>query len=349
MKTWVKIALNTGYWLTYLLLLFVFFIITVSINTQLNGSADKSQLIYGWFRGMALFALLPGVLGFYGGYGFLFPRFILKRKTLRFFLGLITLMAIGSIGFILLAHAVMNEWSISAFSLEAIISQFILLAFIIMINAVIGIVMRGFITSYDDILVKEELTRKNTEVEMELVRAQLNPHFLFNTINNIDVMITQDPERASDYLCKLSEIMRYMLYESKDERVSASIECEYIQRYVELQRIRTHIPDFVEVRIEGDPTNHTLAPMTLIPFIENAFKYAEHVRQSKAVDIRMNFEKSRIVFDCLNVVAHSQRQSNGGLGNALVEKRLQLIYGEKHRLHIDASGEDYHVHLEIFE
>jgi two-component system LytT family sensor kinase len=347
MKIWVKIALNVGYWLTYVLLLLVFFLLTFSINTQVNETTDRHVLLMGWLRGVTLFAVIPGVIGFYGGYGFLFPRFLVRRKLGRFFLGLAILMMCGALFSLLFAHLLYNEWSLSAFSSDTFISQMILLNFIIMINAVIGIVMRGFITSYDDILVKEELTRKNTEVEMELVRAQLNPHFLFNTINNIDVMITQDPERASDYLCKLSEIMRYMLYESKDERVNAKVECDYIERYVELQRIRTHVADFVELRIEGDSAGHTLAPMTLIPYIENAFKYAEHAKVSKAVVIRLQFEKDRIVFDCTNHIAIDQRGAMGGLGNALVEKRLQLIYGGKHHLAINATGESYHVHLEI--
>ncbi|MFZ4784908.1 MAG: sensor histidine kinase [Flavobacteriales bacterium] len=347
MKTWVKIALNVGYWLTYFLLLLVFFLLTFSINAQINETTDKHVLLMGWLRGVTLFAVIPGVIGFYGGYGFLFPRFLVRRRLGRFFLGLSLLMISGAVATLLLVHLIYNGWSISAFSADTVISQLMLLNFIIMINAVIGIVMRGFITSYDDILVKEELTRKNTEVEMELVRAQLNPHFLFNTINNIDVMIAQDPERASDYLCKLSEIMRYMLYESKDERVSATVECDYIERYVELQRIRTHIPDFVELRIVGDSRRHSLAPMTLIPYIENAFKYAEHAKVSKAVVIQLQFENDRIVFDCINHIATGQRASAGGLGNALVEKRLQLIYGAKHQLSINATSESYHVHLEI--
>ena len=348
MKNWVKVALNAGYWFMYLLLLFMFFLLTFAMNVDGRSELSMKSMFWGWLQGISLFALIPGIIGFYGGYGYLFPRFIQKRKIKRFFIFMISIMLIGAIFSQLLAFIVFDEWHLSAFSLDVAFSQILFLSFVILINGVIGIVMRGFIASYDDILVKEQLMEKNKQVEMELVRAQLNPHFLFNTINNIDVMITQDPQRASECLVKLSEMMRYMLYESKDERVDAGVEINYIQQYIELQKLRTDISDFVMFELSGDWSNHLLAPMTLIPFIENAFKHAEHVRESGAVRINLLFESGRIYFNCINRISNLVTDNkSGGLGNELIEKRLQLLYGDNFTLNVILTESNYEVKLNV--
>lgn len=348
MKNWVKIALNAGYWFMYLLLLFMFFLLTFAMNVDGRSDLSLKILMSGWFKGVAMFAILPGILGFYVGYGYLFPNFIQKRKIKLFFLMQIAVMLVGAVISQMMSMIVFEEWHLSAFSFEVVFSQLIFLSFIIFINSVIGIVMRGFIASYDDILVKEELMEKNKMVQLELVRAQLNPHFLFNTINNIDVLITQNPQRASDCLVKLSEMMRYMLYESKDERVEAGVEINYIQQYIELQRLRTDIVDFIKFDLSGDWTNHLLAPMTLIPFIENAFKHSENVRESGAVRINLLFESGRIYFNCMNRISNRLFiNKSGGLGNELIEKRLHLLYGDDFSLDIVMDESNYEVKLNI--
>lgn len=348
MKKWVKVALNAGYWFMYLLLLFMFFLLIFAMNVKGNSQFTFESMFGVWLKGVTLFALIPGIIGFYGGYSYLFPSLIQKRKIKLFFVSLISIMLIGAIFSQLLAFVVFKEWHLATFLWEVFLSQTLFLSFIVFINGVIGIVIRGFISSYDDILVKEQLLDKNKQVEMELVRAQLNPHFLFNTINNIDVMITQDPQRASECLVKLSEMMRYMLYESKDERVEAGVEIKYIQQYIELQKLRTDISDFVMFELSGDWSNHLLAPMTLIPIIENAFKHAEHVREPGAVRIKLLFESGRIYFNCINRISNRVTDNkSGGLGNELIEKRLQLLYGDNFTLNVIMTESNYEVKLNV--
>jgi LytS/YehU family sensor histidine kinase len=182
-----------------------------------------------------------------------------------------------------------------------------------------------------------------------LIKAQLNPHFLFNTINNIDVLILKDPEKASLYLNKLSDILRFMLYETRQEEILLSQELGYIEKYIELQRIRTSNSNFVSCTITGDPGERTIASMLFIPFIENAFKYAENKKTDRAIEIEIRIEPERIVFECRNelIVREQRAPETGGLGNELIRKRLELLYAGRHSLDIQNTNNTYLVHLEV--
>ncbi len=121
-------------------------------------------------------------------------------------------------------------------------------------------------------------------MELALVKSQINPHFLFNTINNIDVLISKDAERASAYLNKLSDIMRFMLYETKPAKIPLPKELTYIEKFIELQKIRTTNEHYVNYSIKGDTANFMIPPMLLISFIENAFKYADNKKVENAIN-----------------------------------------------------------------
>lgn len=348
MKRWVKIVLNVGYWLMYLLLLLSFLLLAMSAGMKVESREALTGLIFGWIRGMTLFAVIPGVISFYLGYGVLFPRFLLRRRMLFFFSGLVITALLSAVISLAASSLAVKEYSLLKNAGSVILSQLILLMFISLVNAIIGVVLRGFITSYDDISVKEELARRSAAVEMELVRAQLNPHFLFNTIHNIDILMEKNPGKASDYLVKLSEIMRYMLYESKDEYVGIRTETEYIRKYVMLQRIRTSIPDFAVLEVKENDRDIPVAPMTFIPFVENAFKYAEHSRTGNAVVIRIEWDETKVYFYCRNRKGPvTDEKRKGGLGNALIRRRLELLYPEKHRLQCVEEEDFYEVTLVI--
>jgi sensor histidine kinase YesM len=218
------------------------------------------------------------------------------------------------------------------------------------INGVIGLVMKGFITWYEEIKLKEDLDHKNYEMELALVKSQISPHFLFNTINNIDVLIEKDAKKASVYLNKLSDIMRFMLYETKTEEIFLTEELTYIEKYIDLQKIRTSNPNYVHFQVYGDPEDVTIAPMLFIPFIENAFKYAENKKVENAIKIRVVIVKDRIGFDCENVFSDETegRPEPGGLGNDLIRRRLMLLYPRTHSLEITNLNNVYKVTLILY-
>jgi LytS/YehU family sensor histidine kinase len=192
-----------------------------------------------------------------------------------------------------------------------------------------------------------ELERKSGE--LALLRSQINPHFLFNTINNIDVLIEKDVIKASAYLKKLSDIMRFMLYETKTEKIPLSKELTYIEKYIELQKIRTANLNYVNYLVSGDADGLLIAPMLFIPFIENAFKYAENKNIENAINISVIIEKETIVFNCDNHYTGSSqtKPDESGLGNELIRKRLLLLYPNKHTLDITIENNLYKVKLTL--
>ena len=194
------------------------------------------------------------------------------------------------------------------------------MAFIALISGVIAMVMRGFITWFDEIKLKSELQQKNNEMEMALVKSQLDPHFLFNTINNIDVLILKNADKASNYLNQLSDIMRFMLYETKSDKISLFKEIEYIKKYIELQKIRTANLSYVNFNLSGDSSNKLIAPMIFIPFIENAFKHNNNKKLEDAITINIKIEEENIIFECINKFDSNRKskEEDNGLGLSLI-------------------------------
>ncbi|HEV8158952.1 MAG TPA: histidine kinase [Pyrinomonadaceae bacterium] len=220
---------------------------------------------------------------------------------------------------------------------------------IAVIHGGIALVIRGFITWYDEIKLKEELAQKSFEMELALIKSQINPHFLFNTINNIDVLINKDAGKASEYLNKLSDILRYMVYETKTEKISLAKELNYIEKYLELQKIRTSNPNYVNFEVTGNANNLTIAPIILFPFIENAFKHTENKKNSNSINIKVLIEKTKLVFECENSYQNNLQiqQHYGGLGNELIQKRLMLLYPDSHLLEIADNNGIYKLKLSL--
>ncbi len=191
--------------------------------------------------------------------------------------------------------------------------------------------------------------KKNFDVEMALIKSQIDPHFLFNTINNIDILIEKDASKASSYLNKLSDIMRFMLYETKTDKIPLQKEWAYVEKYIELQKIRIANPNAVVYGLEGSVENVTIAPMIFIPFVENAFKYSESIKADKAIFIKIKVEKNNIAFECNNHFSNDAfaKKEFSGLGNDLITKRLSLMYGDKHTLQISNENDLYKVKLHI--
>jgi sensor histidine kinase YesM len=213
----------------------------------------------------------------------------------------------------------------------------------------VACLIRAFLNWYSDIFYKRQLEKKNLETELALLKAQINPHFLFNTLNNIDVLITKDADTASVYLKKLSDILRFMLYESPTEKIMLSKEVEYISKYIELQKIRTSNNNYVTFEVEGDAEHILIAPMLFIPFIENAFKHSVNKKIDSAIEVRLIANESAIIFQCSNAYDASamQTQPKSGLGLELIKNRLKLLYKDNYNLQIDKTDNRFSVNLTI--
>jgi LytS/YehU family sensor histidine kinase len=196
---------------------------------------------------------------------------------------------------------------------------------------------------------KAELLAQTKSSEIALLRSQINPHFLFNTLNNIYSLVYQKSELAPSAVMKLSEIMRYMLYDTNADKVPLSKELNYIKSYIELQELRINKDDFVKYEINGDIDNKFIAPMMLISFIENAFKHCSKKVPSPGIIIKVNTEEKKFIFELTNYVKKNDeaKDKEGGIGLHNLQRRLDLIYPSKHKLEIKNDGEIYFIHLEL--
>jgi sensor histidine kinase YesM len=204
---------------------------------------------------------------------------------------------------------------------------------------------------YQNQQLKAELEDKNKTSELALLRSQLNPHFLFNTLNNIDSLIITNPEKASDAIIKLSDIMRFMLYDTTTDEVPLDKEVNYLKSYISLQGMRMKGSDFVSVTLEGNCHGKTIAPMLFIPFVENAFKHGQKNVKSPGIEIKLSCLLDSINFEVINCVDESRQMNKdetSGIGLINTKRRLELLYPDKHELNITRENGYYRSNLRIY-
>jgi LytS/YehU family sensor histidine kinase len=187
---------------------------------------------------------------------------------------------------------------------------------------------------------KIELEKLNTE--LEYLKAQINPHFLFNSINTIFFQIDRKNTQARETLSRFSEMLRYQLYECNGHMIPVEKEVEYLRNYVELQRLRKDENYEIEFHCEEGVKNFTVAPLLLIPFVENAFKYISHFPDKpNRLAIALKYSKGNFEFEVFNTKdGFAKGGEAGGIGLKNVSRRLDLLYPNQHTLTID-PGNDY--------
>ncbi|MBC9929256.1 sensor histidine kinase [Chitinophaga qingshengii] len=234
-------------------------------------------------------------------------------------------------------------WSFKYFLLTAYLS---VIPFALM--GILSFVLKKLIRTKGEMLLLE---KANVMAQLELVKSKTDPHFLFNTINNIDSLLSDDPAAASVYLNKLSGLLRFILYESStNEKIPLRSEVNYITEYINLEKIRSINQDFVKFNIEGSINGHMIAPMVLIPILENAFKHVGSRTTTDAIVLDLNIKADEILFRCRNIynAVKYRKSENGGLGWGLIRQRLDLQYGGHYQLEVNKDGMYYDVRLKLF-
>jgi LytS/YehU family sensor histidine kinase len=209
----------------------------------------------------------------------------------------------------------------------------------------IGIFLRIMIDWFTDRQKKTELENKNLESELKLLKARLNPHFLFNTINNIDTLIAERPEKASELLSKLSDLLRYVLYDTETDKTELGDELTIIEKYIELQKIRISNPENVHLNINCDNLHFQIPPMLFLPFIENAFKHSDLNKPDQNITLELTCNKNQIKFMCKNDFIANDKP--GGIGLELIRRRLELYFPNAFNLVINVNDVKYEVNLLI--
>jgi two-component system, LytTR family, sensor kinase len=217
------------------------------------------------------------------------------------------------------------------------------------IISIYAMLIRFSIDWFESRKYKDELIKERQAGEIALLRSQINPHFLFNTLNNIYSLVYNKSDEAPEAVMKLSSIMRYMLYDSNSNFVPVIKEVEYLNSFIELQQLRITQKGFIEINVLGSMDNRTIAPMLLIPFVENAFKHGDK-NHEPGIIIQLILNDQGMVFTVENYIKNvpsSQQEETGGFGLENIKRRLGLLYPDKHELKINIVENRYKVELTI--
>jgi len=187
-----------------------------------------------------------------------------------------------------------------------------------------------------------------TSAELNYLRKQTNPHFLFNALNSIYSLAYKKSDLVPDAIVTLSEMMRYMLYETDNKSVFLEKELNYIKNYIELQKLRLSNIENIFINIHGDTKNKYIEPLLLITFIENAFKYGTDYKGVTYVKIKIIIEENTLDFWIENKIEnYTKDPNNSGIGMTNMENRLNLLYPNAHKLTIIETTDKYSLHLNL--
>jgi len=218
--------------------------------------------------------------------------------------------------------------------------------FIFLVAFGCGHLVRSYIQQSKDI---SRLEEDKLSTEIDFLKSQINPHLLFNTLNTIYSYSLNQVSETPKMILKLSEIMRYMLYETNEDKVTLKKELDYIEDYVSLQKLRVKNRGEVIFNVSGDVANQSIAPMLLISFIENAFKHsmdsmASGIEIQIAIEVNVHSLKLCVIN---NYESNALESKVGGIGMKNVAKRLELLYPNQHKLGVEDSGQSYKIELYI--
>ena len=205
-----------------------------------------------------------------------------------------------------------------------------------------------FVTSYSkhkDQL-QQALTVQNQKMELSLLRAQINPHFLLNSMNNIYALVSMQSDRALDTIDKLSSILKYTLYENK-EIVALSKEVDYLHNYIDLQKIRLDYEPFINIHIDQSVIDRKVPQFILVPLIENAFKHGNLKKEDKPLMIEIYQDQDKLCIRITNAIGKHQRDGVGGIGLENVQRRLTLLYPNNHKFETLKEDEVFKVSINI--
>ncbi len=273
---------------------------------------------------------------YYANYFYFIPKFYFTKKNGSYFI----LMAIGML-FLLFIMLMVPEFS--PFYGSNIPHDVFLFGFSIVIRYIMILLLSLGIASYNRLKRKEE---EQLKTELSYLKAQVNPHFLFNTLNSIYALTVKKSEAAPESVTKLSSIMRYAITEAANDFVSLEKELNYISSYIELEKLR--ITDKVKLyyTVSGETKGKQIAPLIFIPFIENAFKYGVSTQNVSEINISIGIQKNELKLKVQNTKV-KEATSHTGLGIENTKKRLQLIYPGKHSLQLENNKDNFVVSLSI--
>jgi len=304
-----------------------------------------------------------GILLFYFNYTYCVPQLLLQKKYFAYFFILFTIITLFTSIRILYfipefqmdfqdkgiqnIVKITNGREIPRMKKPPLFFKILPSLFYILLTAISTIIkiLSEYYSNQQNKLIAE--AQKNAS-DLIYLRKQTNPHFLFNSLNSIYSLAHKKSDLVPDAIVTLSELMRYMLYETDNKYVFLENEINYIKNYIDLQKLRLNNIENITINVHGDTKNKFIEPLLLISFIENAFKYGTDYKGAAYVKIRISIVDNDLDFFVENKIEKiTIDPKNSGIGLSNIESRLKLLYPNSHKLTISETGNKYTVHLSL--
>ncbi len=334
-----KFILHFAFWSVYASLFFY------TISYARKGDPDWGRV----FGDLTFHIIGLMVIGYLNYFVFL-PRLLRNQNVSQYLLTFLPVFAVLSYLFLKGKQAVLayylgpDDWMYSSrFGVNVLMSVFF---------AVVCVGLLRFVEDYFELEARrKELENQQLTSELQFLRAQVNPHFLFNTLNNLYYLAVNQSSRTPEVIAKLSGMMRYMIYESNHEKVPLDREIEYIENYLSLERLRLEDNVPITFEVDGQTAGVRIAPLILITFLENAFKHGVSSSATAPwITVHLAIDHSELVYRVANgKLSEGSKvlQNKSGIGLQNVKRRLELTYPDRHYLRIADTDERYEVVLKL--
>lgn len=295
-----------------------------------------------------LISLFFYILVVYINIGYLIPRFLNQKNFMTYVLLLLTMVAVLTPIKVMMLYLTYEEVEPREMLVMNQHSIFLVLFTIAGGTTIIKIISDWQRHQRD----RKELETQRMQSEIKFLKSQINPHFLFNTLNSLYALTLKKSDKAPEIVIKLSEMMRYMLYESNERRVPLQKEVNYIQNYLALEALRQSGQADIRFNVEGQITDQTIAPLIFIPFLENSFKHGlNHQISDGYVHVNMKVLDNKLLLRILNSKPAQpplpSEKTSGGIGLANVQRRLNLLYPNQYKLDIEDNDKEHIVELSL--
>jgi len=240
------------------------------------------------------------------------------------------------------------KWALPSY----LVSLFIFLGYMVLGNTNFVIITIGLYSLRQRLLNdrrNQRLEKEHAENELRFLKSQMNPHFLFNAINSIYVLIRKDPGLAEHTLARFSDMLRYQLYDCSTDYIRIEKEITYLENYIRLEQLRKGPMLTIDYQSADSVAGFSIAPLLIMPLIENAFKFvSSHPDRENLVRLRLFFSDDNFHFTIFNTVDDpAPTFPRGGIGLENIRRRLALLYPQRHTLHIDTGSDYYSVSLKL--
>ena len=308
---------------------------------------DVLNISLGRFYGWIGYFLFINMLIYFNAF-VLFPCFLAKRRIFAY--------VVSSVIFVLFSIFVMmvlqectydialtrqEEVPVMVIILNIVSSLFAIFFFLGGISALLL-----FKQWMSDNLRINNLKSVTSQSELKFLKSQINPHFLFNMLNNAKILVDEDPDKATSILQKLDELLRYQLNDSLQDKVFLEADIDFLTNFLELEKTRRDSFDY-SIQKQGELSRVQVAPLLFIPFVENAVKHNSN-DGSPYVHISFELQENTLIFNCKNPVSIDvAKKDDGGLGLSNIVRRLDLLFGQKYSLEQSKTDKEYSVNLQL--